>query len=191
MIPLLDSAQAQALPTVLVLASGRGERFVASGGSGSKLQADLGGKTVLQRTLEAVQASGLCWHLEQAAHAGMGDAIAAAVRATREAAGWLVLPGDLPLVAPATLVLLAQAAPEAEVLLPVHAGQRGHPVRFARACGAALASLQGPVGATSVVARFRAMPWPVDDAGCVTDIDTLADLAHARAILNTHSYIQK
>ena len=42
------------LPVVLVLASGRGERFLASGGSTHKLQADLGGRTVLQRTLDAV-----------------------------------------------------------------------------------------------------------------------------------------
>jgi molybdenum cofactor cytidylyltransferase len=189
--PLVDSAQAQTLPTVLLLASGRGERFVASGGSGSKLQADLGGKTVLQRTLEAVQASGLCWHLEQAPHAGMGDAIAAAVRATPAAAGWLILPADLPLIAPATLVELARAEPSADVLLPVHAGQRGHPVRFARACGEALAALRGPAGAAAVVAQFHPVRWPVDDIGCVTDIDTLADLAHAHAILNTHSYIQK
>ena len=64
---------------VLVLASGKGERFVASGGAGSKLQAMLGGKPVLARTLEAVHASGLAWHLEDAGHAGMGDSIGAAV----------------------------------------------------------------------------------------------------------------
>jgi len=43
-------------PTVLILASGRGERFIASGGSGSKLQALLHGKTVLQHTVDAVRA---------------------------------------------------------------------------------------------------------------------------------------
>ena len=46
-------------PTVLILASGRGQRFVASGGIGSKLQAMLHGKTVLQHTVDAVRASGL------------------------------------------------------------------------------------------------------------------------------------
>jgi molybdenum cofactor cytidylyltransferase len=172
-----------ALPTVLVLAAGRGARFTASGGSGSKLQADLAGKTVLQRTLEAVQRSGLCWHLESGPHPGMGDAIAAAVRATPGAAGWLILPADLPLLAARTLVELAQAAPQAAVLLPVHAGQRGHPVRFARQCGAALASLQGAAGAAAVAARFGTVCWPVGDAGCVTDIDTLADLQRVREVL--------
>lgn len=185
MTPLVNSTQARALPTVLVLASGLGARFTASGGVGHKLQADLAGKTVLERTLDAVRSSGLCWHLEDAGHPGMGDSIAAAVRATPDAAGWLILPADLPLIGASTLLALAQAAPEAEVLVPVFGGQRGHPVRFAHACGAALASLQGPRGAASVVARFQELGWPVTDAGCVTDIDTLADLERARLILNT------
>ena len=42
-------------PTVLILASGRGERFVASGGQGSKFQALLHGKPVLEHTLDAVR----------------------------------------------------------------------------------------------------------------------------------------
>ena len=45
-------------PTVLILASGRGERFKASGGTVHKLQALLAGKPVLQHTLDAVRASG-------------------------------------------------------------------------------------------------------------------------------------
>jgi molybdenum cofactor cytidylyltransferase len=188
MYPLLDSARAQTLPTVLLLASGRGERFIASGGSGSKLQADLGGRTVLQRTLAAVEQSGLRWHLEDAGHPGMGDAIAAAVRATRDAAGWLILPADLPLIAPQTLVELAQVEPAADVLVPVHAGQRGHPVRFARSCGEALACLAGCAGAASVAARFQCVPWPVRDAGCVTDIDTVDDLVRAQSMMYTNSY---
>ena len=39
-------------PTVIVLASGRGERFAAAGGSTHKLQARLGDQTVLAHTLE-------------------------------------------------------------------------------------------------------------------------------------------
>jgi len=184
---LLSRAEAWRLPTVLLLASGRGERFTASGGLGHKLQAELCGKTVLQRTLEAVQGSGLRWHLEDAGHPGMGDSIAAAVRATRDASGWLILPADLPLIAAQTLTELAQAEPAAEVLVPVFAGQRGHPVRFSRVCGDALAALQGSSGAAAVLARFQAQQWPVSDAGCVCDVDTLSDLEHVRSMLNTDS----
>lgn len=169
-------------PVVLVLASGRGERFRASGGQGSKLHADLAGQTVLQRTLAAVRASGLAWHLEDAGHPGMGDSIAAAVRATATAAGWLVLPGDLPLVRPASLRQVAQALAGQDVVLPFHQGQRGHPVGFGPACRDALLALHGPEGAASVVRQHQAgaLRLELDDPGIVTDIDTLADLAAAR-----------
>jgi molybdenum cofactor cytidylyltransferase len=183
----VSAAEAHKLPTVLVLASGRGQRFTDSGGLGHKLQADLCGMSVLQRTLAAVRASGLPWHLEDAGHPGMGDSIAAAVRATRQAAGWLILPADLPLIAPATLRLLAQLQPQAEVLVPFFEGQRGHPVRFASVCGAALAELTGGNGAASVLARFQVQRCQVADPGCVTDIDTLADLVRARILMNTQS----
>jgi molybdenum cofactor cytidylyltransferase len=171
-------------PTVLVLASGRGERFAASGGQGSKLQALLAGKTVLERTLDAVRASGLPWHLEDAGHPGMGDSIAAAVRATQDAAGWLVLPGDLPLISPQSLRLVAEALAQSDVVLPVHAGQRGHPVGFARACRDSLMALSGAEGAARVVRAFQARQLPLDDVGIVTDIDTVADLAAAERQLS-------
>lgn len=174
-------------PVVLVLASGRGERFAASGGGGPKLQALLGGIPVLQRTLDAVQASGLPWHLESAPHPGMGDSIAAAVRATRGAAGWLVLPGDLPLVLPETLRAVAAALAAHAVVVPQYRGQRGHPVGFAAGCGGALAALCGEHGAAAIVraeaAADRVLALEVDDAGIVTDIDTTADLARAEELV--------
>ena len=170
-------------PTVLVLASGRGERFAASGGTVHKLQALLGGKTVLERTLDAVRSSGLPWHLEDAGHPGMGDSIGAAVRATRDAAGWLILPADLPLVQAATLLQVAQALQAHDVVVPVFEGSRGHPVGFAAACGPALLDLKGNQGAAPVVRSHAAIELVVDDIGCVTDIDTVEDLARAQALL--------
>ena len=98
----------------------------------------LAGKPVLDHVLDAVRASGLPWHLEDAGHPGMGDSIAAAVRATPDANGWLILPGDLPLIQSATLRLLADALLEGlagaagpyQAVMPVCNGQRGHPVGF-------------------------------------------------------------
>jgi molybdenum cofactor cytidylyltransferase len=175
------------LPTVLVLASGRGERFTASGGSTHKLQALLAGKPVLQHTLDAVKASGLPWHLEDAGHSGMGDSIAAAVRATPDAAGWLILPGDLPLVQSDTLRAVAQALAQHTVAIPTYQGTRGHPVGFSASCREELLGLKGNQGAAPVVRSQLAMNSvafvELDDVGIVTDIDTVEDLARAEALL--------
>ncbi len=171
-------------PVVLVLASGRGERFIASGGSGSKLQAMLGGKTVLQRTLDAVRASGLPWHLEDAGHEGMGDCIAAAVRATADAGGWLVLPGDLPLVRSETLRAVAAALAQHAVVVPQFEGRRGHPVGFGAECRQALSELTGEHGAAAVVRAQAAhdgmFSLEVADPGIALDIDTVHDLEEAQ-----------
>ena len=170
-------------PVVIVLASGRGERFVASGGSGSKLQAMLDGRPVLDRTLAAVRASRLPWHVEDAGHPGMGDSIAAAVRATSQAPAWLILPGDLPLIEASTLRQIAQAPMSLDVVVPVFDGRRGHPVRFSARCRSALIGLTGKQGAAAVVAAWGGTLWPVADRGCVMDIDTLGDLHEAERLL--------
>ncbi len=184
----MSTARPEAVfPTVLVLASGRGERFTASGGSTHKLQALLAGKPVLQHTLDAVAASGLPWHVEQAGHPGMGDSIAAAVRATPDATGWLVLPGDLPLVRSDTLRAVAQALAQHAVAIPLYQGQRGHPVGFSVACREDLLGLKGNQGAAPVVRAQQAMNsvafLVLDDIGIVTDIDTVDDLARVEALL--------
>jgi len=172
-------------PTVLVLASGRGERFAASGGVGHKLQALLAGRTVLQRTLDAVRDSGLPWHLEDSGQPGMGDSIAAAVAATASASGWLILPADLPLVQGDTLRAVALALQQHAVVLPFYRGQRGHPVGFAASCRQALLALRGDQGAATVVRSCGAFELNVNDAGCVTDIDTVDDLKKAEQLLST------
>ena len=167
-------------PVVLVLASGKGERFVASGGSGNKLQAMLGGKRMIDWTIGAVKESGLRWHVEEGKHEGMGDCIAAAVRGTPDATVWLILPGDLPLIGPETLVAVAESLEHHEVVVPHFRGERGHPVGFDHVCESALRALHGATGAQSVVRAEAAVDGvfdlEIDDEGIVTDIDTLADL---------------
>ncbi len=176
------------LPTVIVLASGRGERFRASGGTVHKLDALIAGRSVRERTLDAVRASGLAWHVEDVGHPGMGDSIGAAVRATSGAAGWLVLPADLPLISVTTLRLVAEAvaAGRWQAVQPACHGLRGHPVGFAASCRESLASLSGEQGAAAVLKRLRSIgevrELDVDDIGVVTDIDTLPDLAAAESL---------
>jgi molybdenum cofactor cytidylyltransferase len=175
-------------PVVIVLAAGRGERFAASGGAVHKLQALLAGKRVMDHVLDAVKASGLPYHVVCAdpARPGMGDSIAAGVRATPGANGWLILPADLPLVTGDTLKAIAFAPPRA-VTVPVVQGQRGHPVRFGLECASELLNLQGNQGAAQLI-RARAATDSVaymelGDVGCITDIDTLDDLQHAEQLL--------
>jgi molybdenum cofactor cytidylyltransferase len=174
---------ASSSPTVIILASGRGERYVASGGTTHKLQAQLMGKTVLQHTLNAVWGSGLPWHLEEGGHPGMGDSIAAAVRKTPQANGWLILPADLPLIQSASLKAVALALMQQEAVVPVYRGQRGHPVGFSVVCRQDLLNLRGDSGAARVARSHVAMELLLDDLGCVTDIDTIEDLQFAERLL--------
>ena len=179
-------------PVVLILAAGAGERFRTAGGGQHKLQAPFVRegvtRTVLEHLVATAQASGLPWHVvsaEAAAHhsvQGMGTSIATGVAATPEAGGWLVLPGDLPLIRSDTLQAVAQALREHAVVVPVVQGQRGHPVGFGPACRNALLALRGDEGARSVMARHRPFSVPLDDLGCILDVDTPELLARAQGL---------
>lgn len=175
-------------PVVIVLAAGRGERFLASGGTTHKLQALLAGKRVIDHVLDAVKASALAYHVVQAdpARPGMGDSIAAGVRATSSAAAWLILPADLPLISSSTLRKMAFAPPCA-VTVPMYQGQRGHPVRFGLECLPDLINLHGNQGAVKLIRRQEATDSiatiDLDDVGCVMDVDTLDDLQRAQDVL--------
>ena len=182
-------------PVVIVLAAGRGERFAASGGTVHKLDALLAGKRVIDHVLDAVYASGLAHHVVRpdahaSAGAGMGDSIAAGVRATPDASGWLILPADLPLIRSDTLRAIA-FAPPCGVTVPRYHGEQGHPVRFDAICGPDLLELKGNNGAAHVLraqAAINSIAFvDVDDAGVVTDIDTLEGLHRAETLLSERS----
>jgi molybdenum cofactor cytidylyltransferase len=174
------------LPTVLVLAAGRSERFRAASGGLDKLQAPLHGRAVRDWVLAAVQQSGLPWHVVERSHTahlalpGMGDSIACGVAATAQAYGWLVLPADLPLIQAPTLLHVAQALQTQTVVVPTWQGERGHPVGFAGSCRDALLALTGDHGARAVVQLYGAHLLAVNDAGCVHDVDTPLALEEAR-----------
>ena len=190
---VMQSTSSDRHPTVLILAAGSGTRFRASGGSTHKLDALLDGVTVLERSIQAAQQSGLPWHLVRKGEggAGMGDSIAAGVRATPDANGWLIIPGDLPLVRPATLMLVGKTLVEGDhdVVMPFFEGKQGHPVAFSADCFSALTALHGDKGASPIVrdarARGQVLDLAVDDEGVVTDIDTVDDLARAQELLRT------
>lgn len=188
---------------ILILAAGAGRRFRAAGG-GDKLQAALPGCSdlgVLQATFRlwrglglpclAVVSSDFPWRAELARReglpvlslptTGMGDSLAAAVRATSSAAGWLVALGDMPFVQPATAQLLLEHYQAGRIVVPMHAGRRGHPVLFGRNFAAALGDLGGDEGAKRLLREAPVLELEVADAGIQLDIDTPADLEKTAA----------
>jgi len=110
---------------------------------------------------------------------GMGASLACGVRASFGAQGWIVALADMPWIRSGTIGLLADALRSgAMVAAPFHAGRRGHPVGFGRACRAQLAALAGDEGAKAVVAAHRdaLVRIDVDDPGVLRDVDTPGDL---------------
>ena len=193
------------LPTLIVLAAGQGRRFA---GDGHKLQAPLGAGTVLGSTLRAVVASGLPMLVvtraplletaarvvdlrdivvlsESEAARGMGHSIRAGVAERAGSSGWLVLPGDLPLVRPQTLQAVASALSSHPVVFAQVRGRRGHPVGFAPELFPELMQLEGDEGARRLLARYPVHGQEVDDPGALMDVDTVEDLDSVRQAWQT------
>lgn len=192
-------------PVIVVLAAGQGSRFA---GSQHKLAQDLGGASVLGRTIvhaieshlpvivvttQPLAAEAARWVARRdvvvlpevgspgAEPLGMGFSIAAGVTARPDAGGWLVLPGDMPLVLPRTLVQVAEGLAQHAVVYAQYRGRRGHPVGFAAELFSELVQLRGDEGARRVMARYPSQGLEVDDPGVLLDVDTPADLAAVRA----------
>jgi molybdenum cofactor cytidylyltransferase len=192
-------AQMAARVALVVLAAGSGSRFE---GAPHKLAQPLGRTSVLGATLRNAVASQLAVVVVTSASLapiarrsvasrdvvvlpddspfGMGHSIAAGVAARSDADGWLVLPGDMPLVLPATLQAVARPLAEHPVCYAQYRGRRGHPVGFAAELYSELIALAGDEGARRLVARYPALAVDVDDPGVLVDIDTVDDLARVR-----------
>ncbi len=187
-------------PTIVVLAAGFGSRF---GGPLHKLQQPFDGSTVLGATLgHAIQTQLPVLVVTTAALAplagrqlatrdilvvsvfdaarGMGASIAAGVAERSGAPGWLVLPGDMPLVRPGTMLAVASALEQHPVVYAQHRGQRGHPVGFGAELYSELIQLSADDGARRVMLRYPAHGQDVDDPGTLLDVDTESDLQALR-----------
>ena len=193
-----------ARPTVVVLAAGRSSRF---GVGHHKLAQPLGDTTVLAQTLATAIATHLRTVVvtiaafvdvarssvaardvvvlpevgsDGGSQLGMGASIAAGVGASPDSSGWLVLPGDMPMIQPATVVAVANALELHPVAFAQFRARRGHPVGFAAELYPELTALSGDEGARRIVARYPAFPVELDDAGILVDIDTEGDLEALR-----------
>lgn len=191
----------------LLLAAGRGERFRAAGGD-DKLTARLpdGTPVVLEslRRLQAalqrlnggpviavvregrddlaalLRAQGAEVVVSARAARGMGASLADGVAHSPADRAVLVALGDMPAIAPATLVAVGEALQAgASIVRPRHHGQAGHPVGFAPRWLASLQALDGDHGARDLLRQQPdQLTWLAadEDAGCLRDIDTPDDL---------------
>lgn len=184
-------------PTVVVLAAGFGSRFK---GARHKLDEALHGSTVLGCTLRQAVASELhvvlvttapfvaaatevlatsdivVLSLAEASR-GMGHSVAAGVGERPDAGGWLILPGDMPMVRAQTLRSVAAALERHPVVYAQYHGRRGHPVGFGSELYSELIALTGDEGARRIVARYPVHGEELDDPGVLVDVDTQDDLA--------------
>ena len=114
------------------------------------------------------------------ADGGMGNSLACAIRATPNAAGWVVALADMPYIATAShRQVVAALRRGASIAATEYGGRRGHPVGFSSRWFAALSALTGDRGARSIVQANEALVTrcAVDDDGVLTDVDTPGDLA--------------
>lgn len=195
----------RAQPVVVVLAAGQGARFT---GTAHKLEQSLGSHSVLGQVLERALGSQLpvvvvtterlaeqarrhvasrdivivpAAGSDSALPLGMGYSIAAGVSARSHATGWLIMPGDMPMVRSDTLVAVAKGLADHPIAYAQYHGRRGHPVGFSAELFTELLKLNGETGAKRLLARYPALGVDVEDPGVLVDIDTEADLLLVRA----------
>lgn len=112
---------------------------------------------------------------------GMGHSIAAGVGATGDAEGWLIVPADMPLLRPASMLAVADALQDYSVAYAQYRGRQGHPVGFSAELYSELVALQGDEGARRIVARYPSQAIDLDDPGVLVDVDTVEDLQRLQA----------
>lgn len=183
----------------IVLAAGTSQRM----GEANKLLLDVGGRPVLAWVLHAFAETSAtstivvtgAQHEQVAAvvttrermgrvtrnrayRSGMASSIRCGVRAAGgEVAGFIICPGDLPLLTADTVRRLCEAFAANEsprIVRPVCRGRPGHPVIFDQSFRDALLQLRGDRGAREVLQRHddAMVRIEVEDEGIYRDVDT-------------------
>jgi molybdenum cofactor cytidylyltransferase len=168
-------AKVQKAPEIaaIMLAAGRSSRM-----GSNKLLADLGGKPMIRRSVEAVLASAARPVIVVTGHeseklrsslagldvtfidnpnfsGGLSTSLRAGLAAVPNSAeGAIVCLGDMPLVGSAQIDKLISAFNPTEhrtIIVPVHGGERGNPVLWGRQHFAAMAGIEGDRGARQLI----------------------------------------
>lgn len=185
------------MPVGILLAAGTSQRF----GSNKLLHPLIGNTPMLLVTAERLssvlpgsiavinqslkhysaqlQQLGLHVVINEQAQQGMGSSIACAVRASRDAGGWLIALADMPYIKKETLKLIINKLNEgASMVAPQFRQQRGHPVGFSQSYANELLALNKDVGARNIIKNNQDQLELVitDDEGVVRDIDYPEDV---------------
>ena len=181
----------------VVLAAGQSRRF-----GGDKRFAQVRGRPLIAHALDAlagfdfaqkiavvrpedpieslVRSHGVILVINPDADDGMGTSLACGIAALEGVDGAFIVLADMPDIPPALYVEMADrfAEGEADIVIPRHNGQAGHPVLFGATCFAELKGLHGDRGARALFASQRYVKaWiEVDSAGVLRDIDQQKDL---------------
>ena len=197
----------------IILAAGRSARFRAAGGEeASKLVAEFQGRAIVRRVAEEALASFarpvivVTGHAREEVEAaleglpvtfafnpdfasGLASSLKTGLAAARDAAGAVVLLGDMPKIRAGAIDALLEAfqkTPSALAVAPTYAGQRGNPVLLSRALFSRVKNLEGDEGARRLLAAAEPagiVEVPFADDSVTLDIDTPADLTAARKLL--------
>lgn len=197
----------------VVLAAGQSSRYRAAGGvEATKLVAEVSGKPIVRRVVEAALASrarpvsvvvGFARDWVEAALAGipativvnpdfatgLGSSLRVALRGLpSDVAATLVLLGDMPNVDSALIDRLIgafEAAPGAWAVAPLQDGRRGNPVLLARLLFDQAMRLEGDEGARRLLAGLddgRIVEIDAAGSDASFDVDTPEDLTAANAV---------
>lgn len=181
----------------VVPAAGQSTRF-----GSNKLLADVGGVPLLERTLVSLLDAGVARVIVVTqdgrrfeAVPSIGDRRVTTVVNPDPARGMfssiqvglaaahadvvLVLPADMPFVAPGTVAaVVAHATATGSVIVPVHDGRNGHPLAIPAAVGERLLPLDPTTTLKDALAAVGASRKSLDvaDPGVLRDVDVRADL---------------
>lgn len=189
----------------LVLAAGKSSRM-----GFNKLLADVGGKSMIVRTVENISASrvnqifvvtgheaaqvqlaikhlGVSFIHNQNFANGLATSVGIGIENLAKFNGALICLGDMPLVSAFIMNEMVEAfdpAQNRDLVIPVHQGVIGNPVLWGARYFAELRTLQGDRGARGLIQKYRqhATAIEVDDEAIALDADTPEALAHIKSV---------
>uniref|UniRef100_E6QRI0 MobA-like NTP transferase domain-containing protein n=1 Tax=mine drainage metagenome TaxID=410659 RepID=E6QRI0_9ZZZZ len=113
-----------------------------------------------------------CTHCSQSDQ-GMAHSLAHGVIETANAGSWAIGLADMPHLQASSIRTVAQASRQGQIIVPLYAGKRGHPVCFDRFFGPSLMALRGDRGARSLLHTHAEaiLELELQDPGVLFDVD--------------------